>query len=100
MMKADGKSGLRWPKGSVQDAYSPRCCSTFAAVLLVTLGRFSEDADIVADLVHLQKQSSKVGSKTALECVQRAIWGMLLADDAYIVSRSPRGLGRVMAVFV
>ena len=30
----------------------------------------------------------------------RYIWGMLYADDACIVSRSPRGLGRMMAVFV
>ena len=36
----------------------------------------------------------------ALECVRRAIWGTLYADDACIVSRSPRGLGRMMAVFV
>ena len=35
----------------------------------------------------------------ALEYVQRAIWEMLYADDACIVSRSPRGLGWMMAVF-
>ena len=73
----------------------------FAAILLVALERFSKDADILADLIHLQEQSPKVGPETALECVRRAIWGMMLyADDAYIVSRSPRGLGRMMAVFV
>ena len=53
-----------------------------------------------ADLVHLQEQPSKIGPETALECVRCAIWGMLYADDACIVSRSPRGLGRVMAVCV
>ena len=42
----------------------------------------------------------KVGPETALECVRRAIWGMLYADDACIVSRSTRGLGRMMAVLV
>ena len=72
----------------------------FAAILLVVLKRFSKDAGILADLIHLQEQPSNVGPKTALECVWRAIWGMLYADDAYIVSRSPRGLGRMMAVFV
>ena len=52
------------------------------------------------DLIHLQEQPSKVDPETALECVWRAVWGMLYADDACIVSRSPRGLGRMMAVFV
>ena len=29
---------------------------------------FSEDADILVDLAHLKKQSSKVGPETALQC--------------------------------
>ena len=72
----------------------------FAAVLLVERERFSKDADILADLIHLLEQPSKVRPETALECVRRAVWGMVYADDACIVSRSPRGLGRMMAVFV
>ena len=72
----------------------------FAAILLVVLERFSKDAGILADLIHLQEQPSKVGPETALECVRRAIWAMLYADDACIVSRSPRGPGRMMAVSV
>ena len=72
----------------------------FAAILHVVLERFGKDAGILADLIHLQEQPSKVGPETALECVRRAMWGMLYADDACIVSRSPRGLGRTMAVFV
>ena len=72
----------------------------FAAILFVVLERFSKDAGIHGDLVHLQEQPSKVGLETAMECVRRPIWGMLYADDACIVSRSPRGLGRMMAVFV
>ena len=47
----------------------------FAAILLVELEIFSKDAGILADLIHLQEQSSKVGPETALECVRRAIWG-------------------------
>ena len=70
----------------------------FAAILRVVLERVSKDAGILADLIQLHEQPSKVG--LALECVRRAIWGMLYADDACIVSRSPRGLGRMMAVFV
>ena len=80
---------------------SPRLFDIFLAeILFVVLERFSKDAAILADLIHLQEQPSKVGPETALECVQRAFWGMLYADDACIVSRSPLGLGRMMAVFV
>ena len=50
----------------------------FAAILLIALQRFSEDADILADLVP----------------------GMLYADEACIVSRSPRGLELMTAVIV
>ena len=71
----------------------------FAAKIFVELERFSKDAGILADLIHLQEQPTKIGPETALECVRRAIWGMLFADGACIVSRSPRGLGRMMAVF-
>ena len=42
----------------------------FAAMLLAALQRFSEDADILADLVHLKEQPRKVGPETALECVR------------------------------
>ena len=45
----------------------------FAAILLVALEIFSKDAGILADLIHLQEQPSKVGPETALECVRRAI---------------------------
>ena len=72
----------------------------FTAILLVAREGFSKDAGKLADLIHLQEQRSKVGPETALKCVRRAIWWMLYADDACIVSRSPGGLGRMMAVFV
>ena len=72
----------------------------FAAALLVALQRFSEDPDILSDLVHLQEQPAKVGPETAMECVRRAVWGMLYADDACIVSRSPQGLERMMLTLV
>ena len=72
----------------------------FATTLRVVLERFSKDAGILADLIHLHELPSKIGPETALECVRRAIWGMLYTDDACIVSRSPCGLGRMMAVFV
>ena len=80
---------------------SPLLFNVFlAATLLVVLDKLSKDAGMLTDLIHLQEQPSKVGPKTALECVRRAIWGMLYADDACNVSLSPRGLGRMMEVFV
>ena len=72
----------------------------FAAILLVALERFSEDADILADFAHRQEQPMNVSPEMALECVRRAIWGMMYADDACIVSPSSLGLERMMAVFV
>ena len=72
----------------------------FAGILLVSLDRFSKGADILADFAHLQEQPSKVGSETVLECQRRAILRMLYADYACIVSRSPRGLERMAAIFV
>ena len=72
----------------------------FAAILLVALERFSKDAGMLADLIHLQEQPSKVGPKTALECVRCGFGGIMYADDACIVSRSPHELRRMMAIFV
>ena len=46
----------------------------FAAMLLVALQRFSEDADILADLVHLKEQPGKMGPETALKvCTARGM---------------------------
>ena len=35
-----------------------------------------------------------------MDCVRRAVWDMLYADDAYIVSRSPQGLAKMMKVII
>ena len=35
-----------------------------------------------------------------MDHVRRAVWGMLYADDACIVSRSPQGLVKMMEVIV
>ena len=40
------------------------------------------------------------GPKPAMDYVYRAVWGMLYADDAYIVSQSPQGLAKMMEVIV
>ena len=101
-MTADVASGSRWHRGSVRDAYVPRFCSMPSSLRYSS----SHERNSVRAQAHsrilipLQEQPSKVGIETALDCVRRTIWGMLYADDACIVSRSPRGLGRMMAVFV
>ena len=61
----------------------------FAAVTHAVVVRFSEDPDIVRDLVHLEEdlEENAAGvSSDALACVRRAVWGMPYADDAGNVS--------------
>ena len=72
----------------------------FAAVLNVVLQRFSEDPTILAELVHLKEPLTSIGPESTMDYVGRAVWGMLYADDACIVSRSPQGLAKMMEVVV
>ena len=72
----------------------------FAAVLGIVLQRFSEEPAILAELVHLKEPSPSMGPEPAMDYVRRAVWGMLYADDACIVSRSPQGLAKMMEVIV
>ena len=72
----------------------------FAAVLNVALQRFSEDPAIFAELVHLKEPSTSMGPESVMDYVGRAVWGMLYADDACIVSRSPQRLAKMIEVIV
>ena len=72
----------------------------FAAVMEVVLQRFGEDDIILENLVLLDEGSGSGPDETLLDRVRRAVWGMLYADDAGIVSRSPAGLARMMTVIV
>ena len=72
----------------------------FAAVLNVVLQRFSEKPAILAELTHLKDPSTSMGTEPAMDYVGRAVWGMLYADDACIVLRSPQGLSKMMEVIV
>ena len=73
----------------------------FAAVLTVVLQRFSEEPAILAELVHLKEPPTLMGPEPAMGYVLcRAVWGVLYADDACIVSRSPQGLAKMMEVIV
>ena len=72
----------------------------FAALIEVVLQRFSEDNTILENLVLLDEGSGRGPDETLLDRVRRAVWGMLYADDAGIVSRSLAGLARMMTVIV
>ena len=71
----------------------------FAAAIQVVLVHFSEDDIILKHLVHLEEDAG-VGVETPLETARRAVWGMLYADDAGVVSRSQEGLTRMMTIIV
>ena len=70
-----------------------------AAATEVVLVRFSEDDTILKDLVYLEEEAG-MGAGTPLERARRAVWGMLYADDAGVVSRSQEGLTRMMTTII
>ena len=72
----------------------------FAAVLNVVLERFSEEPAILAELVRLKEPSTSTGPEPAMNYVRCAVWDMLSADEAYIISRTPQGLAMMMEVIV
>ena len=68
----------------------------------MVLQRFAEDPLIVSDLVYLvdapKGEDGRPRKEGTLEMVRRTVWGMLYADDAGVVSTSPRGLTKMMSV--
>ena len=72
----------------------------FAVALNVVLQRFSEDPAILTELVDLKEPSTSMGPEPATDYVRRAVWGMLYADDAWIVSQLPQRLAKTMEVIV
>ena len=70
----------------------------FTAVLTVVLQRFGEESAILAELMHLKEPPTSMGPEPAMEYVRRAVWGMLYADDACIVSRSPQMMEVIVEV--
>ena len=71
----------------------------FAAAIKVVLVRFSEDGTILKDLVYPEEEA-EVGTGTPLERARRAVWGMLHAVDADVVSRSQEGWTRMITTVV
>ena len=55
---------------------------------------------LFAELVHLKEPPTSMGAEPAMDYVCRAMWGMLYADAANIVPRSPQELAKVMEVIV
>ena len=74
----------------------------FAAVTHAVVVRFSEDPDIMRNLDNLEEDLENAAgvSTDLLALVRRAVWGMLYADDAGVVSRSAEGLAKMMTVIV
>ena len=58
----------------------------FAAVLAVVFQRFNEELAILAELVHLKEPPTSMGPEPAMDYIRRAVWGVLYADGACIVS--------------
>ena len=54
-------------------------------------------------MVHLEEDLEEDGvgvNADPLTCVRRAVWGLLYADDAGIVSKSAEGLAKMIAIIV
>ena len=75
----------------------------FAAVISVASTRFKADKGTTDALVHLRKKrgAGGRGGATAGESpLATLLWGMLYADDAGVVSRSPEQTREMMGVIV
>ena len=75
----------------------------FAAVINVASTRFKADKGTMDALVHLRKKRGAGGRREAIageSVLATPLWGMLYADDAGAVSRSPEQLRKMMGVIV
>ena len=55
---------------------------------------------LVVTIMHLKEPPTSMGPEPSMNYVRRAVWGMLYADDACIVSQSPQGLAKMMEEIV
>ena len=84
---------------------SPLLFNIFIAAFIIgILQMFAEDPLIGSDLMYLDDapmgEDDRPREEGTSEMVRRALWGMLYADNAGVVSTSLRGLTRMMDVIV
>ena len=70
----------------------------FAAVINVASKRFKADEGVMDALVHLRKKRGRREATAGESVLVTPLWGMLYADDAGVVSRSPEQLRKMMGV--
>ena len=72
--------------------------------MIVVLQWYAEGLLIISNLIYLDDtpkgEDGRPGEEGALEMVRRAVWGMLYANYAGVVSTSPRALTRMMDIIV
>ena len=68
----------------------------FAAVINLASTRFKADEGIMDALVHLRKKRGAGGATAGESALATPLWGMLYADNAGVVSRSPEQLRKMM----
>jgi len=61
----------------VKKGLSPLFNIFIASVQPIVVERFSEDADILPELVRLQEQPRKTRPKSLIACICRVVWDML-----------------------
>ena len=80
---------------------SPLLSNVFLTFMLTVVPqRFGEDAVTLAELAYLKEPPTSMGLESAMDYICRAVWGMPYVDGACIVSRSPKGLAKMMKVNV
>ena len=74
----------------------------FTAVLNTAEERFREDPEVTADVVSIRwtPPATDGGATKGVTVGSCNLWSMLYADDAGLVSRSPRSLAKMMATVV
>ena len=72
----------------------------FTAVLTVVVQIFNAKTVILAELVRLKESPMLVRTNPAMDYVCYVVWGIMYADETCTVSRSPRGLAKIIEVIV
>ena len=68
----------------------------FATVLTITLSLVSANTVILVEWVHVEEPPMSIRSEPAMDYLSRAVWDILYADNACILSRPPWRLAKMM----